>query len=468
MKHKHNLNHWHLTTMNMGQLIPISCVEVLHGDRFRHAAAALLRFSPLLAPVMHPLRVSIHHWYVPNRILWAEWEGFMTGADSDYTFPTVSVPEGGSSLLDHLGVPQVAGLEVNALPVRAYNMIVNEKYFDQDIDSPLDLDQLDIQFGRWEKDYFSTARPESQQGEEVQIPFSTSTAPVYSDAEVGESIGVRMSDQGGDAKDMVTSASRLTPGTTTVPDDQALYADLTQATGGIATTDFRVAMALQRFKEARSRYGSRYSDYLRYYGVRPSDGRLQMPEYLGGGRQTVAFSEVLATADGGASLPVGSLKGHGIASVRTRPYRRFFEEHGHVISIMCVRPKAIYMNSLNRNWLRRTKEDYWQRELEIVGQQPVSVRELYAAESDPDATFGWVDRYLEYRGQPSIASGDFRNSSSDFWHVGRDFSAAPGLNSTFLECNPTNRIFADTNQPQLYCMTQQYINARRFVSRRAR
>lgn len=358
----------------MGDLVPVGALEVLPGDTFRHATSALIRFSPLVTPVMHPVHVKIHHWFVPNRLMYDDWEGFITGSDSEAVLPTVT-QDGNSDLLDHLGVdPSATGTSVLAFPVRAYNKVWNTFYRDQDLDTEVNQDQLSILKARWEKDYFTTARPAPQDGAAVQIPFSAASAPVVGTGDdirvgrVGSSesrvLGAQTAANVFDR--LAVTGSNWTGNSNLRWDDPGLEADLSQATGGINVSDFRVAMALQRFSEARSRFGSRYVDYLRYHGIRPSDGRLDRPEYLGGGRQTVSFSEVLATAEG-ASTVVGQLSGHGIAAIRSRPYRRFFEEHGWVLSLLVVRPRAIYGQALNRALLRSSKEDYWQKELEIVG-----------------------------------------------------------------------------------------------------
>lgn len=474
-RNRHYLNHWHLLTGNLGQLLPVSVVEVLPGDTFRQSSAVMLRMSPMVAPIMHPLQVKVHHWFVPNRLIWDDWEAFMTNRSAT-TFPTVTVPGNAGDLLDHMGItPDAAGIEVNALPIMAYNKIVNEFYVDQDLSTARGDTDLDVFQALWEKDYFTTARDSPQQGTAVDIPFSSGEAPVLgigftSGTDTTNVAGVEESDGGS-----VTYARAKTlwnSGAYIEGDDDGSHpnvrVDLTQAAGGISIEDFRLAMALQRFAEARSRFGSRYIDYLRYLGVRPSDGRLDRPEYLGGGKATVSVSEVLNMSDAGTD-PVGAMSGHGISALRTRPYKRFFEEHGHVISVMVVRPKAIYGDAIYRNWLRANYEDYWQKELEIAGQQPVVTRELYGRSAvAADTVFGYVDRYLEYRGLPSFVSGDFRNSTANFWHLARLLSSEPSLNETFLTCNPANRIFADTNQPQFHCQTQQYITARRLVAKRAR
>ena len=167
----------------------------------------------------------------------------------------------------------------------------------------------------------------------------------------------------------------------------------------------REAFAMQRYEEARARYGSRYTEYLRYLGVRSSDARLQRPEYLGGGKQTIQFSEVLQTAPG-EDPGVGSMYGHGIAAMRSNRYRRFIEEHGYVITMLSVKPKTIYTQGLQRTWNRRTKEDFFQKELQHIGQQEILNKELYAKNSQPDGVFGFQDRYDDYRRAESRVSGE--------------------------------------------------------------
>lgn len=464
---KHSLSHFRLLTEDMGYLMPIGVVEVLPGDTFRHQTSMLIRMASLVTPVMHPVHAKIHHWYVPNRLLWDNFEDFITNKDPELSLPTVTVPAlPGSQMLDHMGVdPAAVGAEINALPIRAYNKIWNEFYRDQDLQTELAEDQLDMQFAAWEKDYFTTARLTPQQGPGISVPFETGAAPVASAGNIGDTVPIVQAD--GVTRQLLDAEGttvKLAAGQGAA--GAALYADLSQATAGIAVEDMRQAFALQRFAEARSRFGSRYVDYLRFLGIKPSDGRLDRPEYLGGGKQTLSFSEVLSTADTTDSV-VGDYAGHGIGALTTRPYRRFFEEHGFVISLAVVRPKAVYAQSLNRSWLRRTYEDFWQKENEALGQQPVAKQEVYAPSLD-SSLFGYVDRYLEYRGNPSFVSGTFRDSTDDSWHLARVFTQAPELNASFVQCEPTNRIFADTGIKQMYMMVQHRIAARRLVARRSR
>lgn len=240
-------------------------------------------------------------------------------------------------------------------------------------------------------------------------------------------------------------------------------ADLTNASA-VNVNDVRRAFALQRYQEARAQYGSRFVEYLRYLGIRPSDARLQRPEYLGGGKQTISFSEVLRTGSE-STAPIGELAGHGIAAMRSRRYRRFFEEHGHVITLMSVRPRTMYQDGLHKMWSRRTKEDYWQKELELIGQEEVANREIYLAGPAPAATFGYNDRYYSYRHLPSGVSGEFRDVLN-YWHLGRQFAAAPALNASFVECDPTKRVHAEQTMNSLWVMVNHSIQARRMVTRK--
>lgn len=468
----HNLSHYRLLTMNMGQLVPIACVEVLPGDKFVHRTRAMLRVQTLLAPLMHVVQARIHHWYVPNRLVWDEWETFITGK-TEPEFPTITIPTANhTDLTDHMGVPPVNNIVASALPFRAYNMIWNEFYRDQDIDTALTIDltsgadtttDLDLQHVTEEKDYFTTAREYPQMGENaVTIPFSAGTeAPVTIRDDLGATQNFNRNAGTANATVFVTETGS--------PGNFELAADLSQASGGgIDINDFRNAIARQKFLEHRNRFGSRYVDYLRFLGVRPSDARLQRPEYLGGGRQVLSFSEVLATAEG-TNTAVGDMAGHGIAGLRSRPYRRFFEEGGHVISLLSVRPKAVYSQQFHRMWQRRTKDDFWQKENEMEGPQPIYTAELYGAAASASTVFGYTGRHDDYRRHPSYVTGGFRTGETfDFWHLGRNFSAEPTLNSSFLKCDPRTDIYGSANDPQLYVMADHNIQARRLVAFRAK
>ena len=224
---------------------------------------------------------------------------------------------------------------------------------------------------------------------------------------------------------------------------------------------------MHKYEEARARYGSRYTEYLRSLGVKSSDARLQRPEYLGGGKQTIQFSEVLQTAPDqvGDDNHVGDLKGHGIGALRSNRYRRFIEEHGYVFSFLSVRPKTIYTQGLPKTWARRVKEDFFQKELQAIGQEEVYNRELYAAHTDPAGVFGYQDRYDSYRRAESTVSGEFRTTELDYWHMARQFATDPALNASFITSVPTKRIHAVETNDVLWVMANHSIQARRIVAK---
>lgn len=489
---KFSLSHYKLLSCDMGELIPAGIFEVLPGDTIQHSSNMLLRCSPLLSPVMHPVHVRIHHWYVPHRLVWEDFEDFITGGPDGMdasTFPTITfgagLPDVGS-LADYLGIPVdiAAGAgAVSALPFRGYAMIWNEWYRDQDLQTALVIDKtsgadtttsLLLQNCAWQKDYFTSARPWEQKGPAITIPIGD-TAPLIMDPASGAiaNTAVRLSSTGAllttGGDETLQNLGGGTPlgvgyqGNTPLSLDVSPHtvADLSAASA-ITINALREALALQRYEEARARYGSRYVEYLRYLGVRSSDARLQRPEYLGGGKQTIQFSEVLQTAEG--DDPVGQLRGHGIAAMRSNRYRRFVEEHGYVYTFLSVKPVTMYTQGLWRHWNRRTKEDFWQKEFQHIGQQEVLNKELYAAHATPDGTFGFQDRYDEYRRTESSVAGEFRTTELDYWHMARIFGSTPALNADFVKCVPTERTFAVPDNDVLWVMANHSIQARRLVA----
>ncbi len=475
-RNKFSLSDYKLLTTNIGQLVPCSLKEVLPGDSFLGHTSALIRSTPLVAPVMHPIQVRIHHFFCPTRLVFDEWEEFITGGidgeGDGSTFPTITADAGTGftekSLPDYLGCPvSVNSLEVSALPIRIYNKIFNEYYRDEDLVTAVAEDSEDIQRIAWEKDNFTASRPWPQRGPEVTLPLGDK-------ADIKFNTGFAGSGVADDAWYVADGSSGTAYGTTAntrtaahpTADDANLYADLTTATAA-SVNDIREAFAMQRYQEARARYGARYTEYLRYCGVVPSDARLQRPEYLGGGKSTISFSEVLQTSETGTD-PLGTLGGHGIAAMGTRKFMRYFTEHGYVMSLMSIRPKSIYADGLERHWNYRTKEDFFQKELQHIGQQPILNKEIYAqGTAADDDTFGYQDKYYQYRKGVSTIAGEFRNSTYDDWHLARLFGSLPTLNQAFTDCDAGDRIFAVTSVDNFQVMVQNTIKARRQVARTA-
>jgi len=486
---KFNLSHTQLHTGRMGQLIPVGVLEVLPGDTVQHAAQALIRAAPLATPPMHPVRIDVRHFFVPNRLVWEDWENFITGGPdgmNDSVFPTFEAPSTIGSLFDHLGIPPVgAAVEANVLPIRALMLIYNEFYRDQDLQAEIPIsrasgpdateypNQLLV---NWEKDYFTTSRPWEQKGPDVTIPIGTSatgTASISHAIAGGTEydIVIGPSDTPGQSS-LDLNASPIAPGELTL--DGTVNVDLTTATAA-TVNQLRLALALQRYQEARARFGSRYTEYLRYLGVRSSDARLQRPEYLGGARTNLQFSEVLSTsvdASGETNYPLpGAFGGHGIGANRTNRYRKFFEEHGFVISLLSVIPQTMYPNGLFRHWNRRTKEDFFQKELQHIGQQAVLNKEVTAAHLDPDELFGYQDRYDEYRRSESQVHGEFRfGSYLDDWHFARNLPTNVALNSAFVQAQVTDAPFQyrgdEVPAATLYMAIRHQIVARRILAQR--
>lgn len=480
-RNKHSLSHYKLATFDMGELVPVGVLDVLPGDSVRMATSALLRLSPLVTPVMHPVTVRIHHWFVPYRIIWDGWEDFITGGPDGLNAetPPKHGPAGTvnpGTIWDYFGIPPGYQGEWSAMPTWAYNLIWNEFYRDQDLQVERDQNNQSLATCAWEKDYFTAARPWLTKGNAVTLPLGPSAPVRTSSVETvtGANPGLKWRNENGNAISNTGTLGTDTSGRTVYNGSgigsvtgQAfpsnLEADLSLATAA-SVNDLRLAFALQRYQEARAQYGSRYTEYLRYLGVRSSDARLQRPEYLGGGKSTISFSEVLRTGNetGAESNPIGEMKGHGIAALRTRRFVRFFEEHGLIMSLASVRPRSIYGDGVHRSFLKANKEDYWQRELESIGQQEVYNAEVYANHSDPYGTFGYQDRYSEYRHQPSTVSGNFRTTLND-WHLARQFASAPALNDSFVRCIPSKRIFAEQTQDSLWAMFSHSVQARRMV-----
>jgi len=483
MRHRHTLSHYKLLTGDMGKLYPIGLIEVLPGDTAQHSASVFLRFSPMAAPVMHPVSVRIHHFFVPHRLTWPTegpigartgWEAFITaGADGNdaQTVPTQLTTGTGSDIMDYLGLPLVASVPVSSLPIRCFNMIFNEFYRDQDLGGERTEEKVDVPFIAWEKDYLTMARPWTQKGDDVSVPIG-GAAPVVSTGD-GRPIFKTATTSGvGLEGDGTTNDARWTITTSAEPiqwQDTKLEADLSGASA-VPINEFRRAFALQRYAEARARYGSRYTEYLRYLGVTPGDARLDRPEYLGGGRARVAMSEVLQTTDTTNADPtrygVGDMYGHGVASTKSNRYRKSFTEHGYIMSLLSVRPKAMYLDGTSRTWLRRTREDFWQKELQQIGQQEVWDGEVFPDPATTYDIFGYQDRYREYREEPSRVAGEFRDVLK-YWHLGREFVSAPALNETFTDCNPSKRIFNVQTNHGLWIAVQHNLVMRRLVARNA-
>lgn len=474
-----DLSHEHLLTCNMGTLIPCLNMEVTPGDIFRWDADMFLRLMPLVAPMMHSVDVYMHCFFVPSRLVFDKFEDFITGGrlgNDETLWPYVTSPAGGfavGSLADYLGLPTgVAGLQVSALPFRAYNLIFNEFYRDQNVSNPVPIStdagedtstELYIQHRAWKKDYFTGTLPWAQRGDATYLPLGVS-APVvrthdgaepWFSAQDNSAVDkpLFIGDQDQEGKPIMvnagTSGQHLKWSTNT-----GLSTDLTAATA-LSINDLRLATQIQRFKEKNARGGARYIEWiLSHFGVRSSDARLQRPEYLGGGRCPISVGEVLQTSSTDATSPQGNMAGRGVSGMSAPQFTKYFEEYGYIIGILSVMPKAMYQQGIDRMWTRKTRYDYPLPVFAHLGNQAVLNKELYAQGTAADEnTFGYQERYEELRRVPNKVHGQFR-STLNYWHLGRIFDTLPQLNWAFIQCKPSKRVFSVTDQSKDCCIVQ--------------
>lgn len=491
-----DLSHEKKLTCNMGELVPILCEETLPGDKFRINTEILMRFQPLISPMMHRVNVYTHFFFVPYRLIWNEWEQFITGGEDGKASPVYPTFEGElqyaqvnipnvfaqGSLMDHFGIPVNTFIgsskdqrKLSLLPFRAYQLIYNEYYRDQNLQQPVVFTRasgafkyqdneteltalLQIRMRAWEKDYFTSALPWAQRGDQVLLPLQGS-APVSGELrwrldstapmpDPNTSVGVTQIDGTTQANLVYDSGGLILRGVDPRPlSSDPLSADLSEASS-TTITELRRAYALQRWLEKMARGGSRYVEQmLHMFGVKSSDARLQRPEYLGGGKLPVQISEVLQTSrTDDNETPQGNMAGHGFTAGVNNGFTKYFEEHGLVIGIMSVMPRTAYMQGMPKMLLKNDRFDYFFPEFAHIGEQEVKTHELfYDPEiNENDSDFGYQRRYAEYTTRNDQVAGDMRTTLKH-WHMAREFSNKPLLNSAFVTSNPDTRIFAVTD-----------------------
>lgn len=463
-----DLSHEYLATCNMGQLLPVELIEVVPGDTFKQVTNMYMRLEALIAPLLSRCDVRFHSFYVPNRIIFDGWQDYITGGkdgNDETVKPYMVSPEGGykvGSLADYLGVPTgVGGLKHSALPFRAYTLIYNEWFRDENLINLLALSTaagLDtttnttLQNSCWEKDYFTSALPTPQRGPSATLPFAT-TAPIVPDGDGTLRFNTGTGTQGSQIWAAQTSKSvdfineglaRQQP----LRYESGLAADLSQASA-VTVNQMRLTFQIQKFMEKNMRGGARLVEWtLSHFGVRIPDATLQRPEYIGGGRSPIFITPVEQTSSTDATSPQGNLAGRGVASSANLRFMKSFVEQGWIMTLMTIVPRTAYSQGLHRMWSRETRFDEYVPVFAHLGEQEVLNKEIYAqGNSDDDGIFGYNDRYAELRHIPSSVHGQFRPGQSlDYWTLGRQFSSLPQLNGDFVTADPSRRIFAVTDE----------------------
>lgn len=475
-----DLGHEVKMSMNIGALVPCCVIDCIPGDYFRITPEIMMRFAPLIAPVMHSVQAFTHYYFVPYRILWSGFEDFITNPDSDIVAPYCEMEIGSNwspgSIGDYLGFPtdQVNDvIQYSPFYLAAYRRIFDEYYRDQNLQVaetfvPLVAGNNSSVYG-WdqtldntpylrslEHDYFTSCLPEAQKGDPVQLPLTFQTGiPVtlktpdgtpgqILDADTGAVLaaGNVVTDAGG-----VINVSPDTGGAVYDPKGTLLVDVQSDA---VPLEVLRTAIVLQEYLERDMRGGTRYIEKIQaHYGVRSSDARLQRPEYIGGTKSFVAFSEVLSTAQSSndpseATQFVGQMAGHGLSVGGGNTFTFKVEEFGCIIGIVSVLPDTAYQQGLHRSWKKQDAiADFAWPSFANLGEQIVTNDEIYISSLNPSGEFGYQARYAEYKSIPSRVAGEFRDSLA-FWHLAQIFSEAPALNDEFIKANPNkfNRIFA--------------------------
>lgn len=500
----------HKTSFNVGDIIPVYVDEVLPGDTHQIRTSKVVRLQTLLTPVMDNIYLDTYYFFVPDRIVWSHWKQFMGentesawAPTTEYQVPQITAPEGGwleGTIADYMGVPtKVAGLSVNALPFRAYALVMNEWFRDENLCDPLNipLDDATVQgvnTGTFVTDvakgglpykaakyhdYFTSALPAPQKGPDVTLPVAMpSRMPVYPMDAVATPTAFEPSSLVWTKSDYanpttVAPMGNLASGgnmTTVVSgsvarEESYAPANLWAVTSGtfdvVTINQLRMAFQIQKLYERDARGGTRYIEILKsHFGVTSPDARLQRPEYLGGNRIPITINQVVQNSGTmSGETPQGTTTAYSLTTDVHQEFSKSFVEHGFIIGVMVARYDHTYQQGLERFWSRKDRFDYYWPVFANIGEQAVLNKEIYATGQDSDdEVFGYQEAWADYRYKPSRVSGEMRSNATkplDSWHLADDYSKLPTLSDDWIreEPNNVNRVLAVTseNANQLFC-----------------